>query len=225
MIHDVDREFIARARGCYAESLNVQHRLQHYCGLQSKVLYHPPPDADRLYRGPYGDYLLVPGRINETKRQALVVEALANVRSAARVVMMWRPDRSEYGDMLRAKAVSFGSQVTWTGYVSEEERLRLFAEARGVLFPPLDEDYGYGTLEAMLSGKAVLTCTDCGGALEFVANGDTGLISDPTPAGMAEMIDRFWLDPCFARTAGEAGYERYRSLNISWDNVVSCLLD
>ena len=41
-------------------------------------------------------------------------------------------------------------------------------EALGVIFPPLDEDYGYVTLEAMLAAKPVITCTDSGGPLEFV---------------------------------------------------------
>ena len=60
------------------------------------------------------------------------------------------------------------NQVTWLGVVSEEQKCEWYANSLGVVFPPLDEDYGYVTLEAMLSSKPVITCADSGGPLEFV---------------------------------------------------------
>ncbi len=224
-LRETDRHYIPRARHVFANSRNVARRLETYCGLGSRVLYHPPPGVEKLHRGEYGDYLLVPARINETKRQDLVLEALALCRTDVRVVFMGHPDRPDYGDMLRKRSLPLGDRVTWTGFVSDEERIRLYANARAVVFPPIDEDYGYGTLEAMVSGKAVITCTDSGGSLEFVEHDHTGLITAPEAASLADAFDRIWTNPAFARQAGEAGWERYRSLNISWDNVVSCLLD
>ncbi|MGT2491382.1 glycosyltransferase [Cupriavidus basilensis] len=52
------------------------------------------------------------------------------------------------------------------------------------------------TLEAMLSSKPVLTCTDSGGPLEFVRDGENGWIVPPEPAALAQRID--WI----------AGHER-----------------
>ena len=46
--------------------------------------------------------------------------------------------------------------------MTEEEKRALYAHAVGVLFPPVDEDYGYVTLEAMLASKPLITCTDSG---------------------------------------------------------------
>ena len=46
-----------------------------------------------------------------------------------------------------------------------------YAHSLGVIFPAVDEDYGYVTLEAMLSSKPVITCADSGGPLEFVVDG------------------------------------------------------
>ena len=48
-------------------------------------------------------------------------------------------------------------------YISDEEKLRLYANCLGVIYPPLDEDYGYITLEAMLAQKPVVTTRDAGG--------------------------------------------------------------
>ena len=43
------------------------------------------------------------------------------------------------------------------------ELAELYAGARAVAFVPYEEDYGLVTLEAMLAGKPVITCTDSGG--------------------------------------------------------------
>jgi glycosyltransferase involved in cell wall biosynthesis len=91
-------------------------------------------------------------------------------------------------------------------------------------FPPVDEDYGYVTLEAMLSSKPVITCADSGGPLEFVVDNQTGLIADATPESIADAMDCLWAGRRRAATMGEAGRERYLDLKIDWENVVEKLL-
>jgi glycosyltransferase involved in cell wall biosynthesis len=73
------------------------------------------------------------------------------------------------------------------------------------VFPPLDEDYGYVTLEAMLSAKPVITCTDSGGPLEFVRDKETGLIAEQTPESLAAAMDELWKDQARAKAWGENG--------------------
>jgi glycosyltransferase involved in cell wall biosynthesis len=93
------------------------------------------------------------------------------------------------------------------------------------VYPPFDEDYGYVTLEAMLSSKPVITCLDSGGPLEFVLHGQTGLVAEPTPQSLAACMDRLWSDRGKARAFGIAGRDHYQSLGISWKNVVARLID
>ena len=52
-------------------------------------------------------------------------------------------------------------------------------------FAPLDEDYGFVTVEAFAAHKAVVTCRDSGGPTELVADGVHGLVAAPTPAALA----------------------------------------
>src|SRR5688572_30894801 len=101
---------------------------------------------------------------------------------------------------------------------------RRYAHAIAVIYPPTDEDYGYVTLEAMLSSKPVITCSDSGGPLEFVIHEKTGLITEPTPKALAAALDTLWENREQARVCGESGRTHYDTFNIHWDNVVRKLL-
>ena len=67
------------------------------------------------------------------------------------------------------------------GHVSREDLVGLYAGCRAAFYAPDDEDYGYVTLEAMLARRPVVTCSDAGGPLDFVRDGDTGRVAEPTP--------------------------------------------
>ncbi|HYY16448.1 MAG TPA: glycosyltransferase family 4 protein, partial [Gammaproteobacteria bacterium] len=115
-------------------------------------------------------------------------------------------------------------RVEWLGEVTEEEKHRQYAHALGVIYPPLNEDYGYVTLEAMLASKPIVTCTDAGGPLEFVRAGETGLIAEPIPKALAAAMDKLWAHRDEAKAMGEVGRASYQSHGISWPNVVRHLL-
>ena len=54
------------------------------------------------------------------------------------------------------------------------------ARCRAVCFPPFQEDYGFVTVEAFASRKAVVTCRDSGGPAELVVDGVNGFVCEPT---------------------------------------------
>ena len=111
-----------------------------------------------------------------------------------------------------------------SGWISEEQKRELFANALACAYVPFDEDsYGYVSLEAYHSRKPVITCVDSGGTLELVEDGVTGLVVEPEPASLAEAMDRLAADRGLARRLGEAGFERMGELRISWDHVVERL--
>ena len=66
-----------------------------------------------------------------------------------------------------------------------KEKIDLYAKALAVIYPPIDEDFGYVTLEAMLARKPIVVCLDSGGPLEFVRNGENGLIVEPNAEDLA----------------------------------------
>lgn len=221
-----DKQLIAESKQVFANSRNVAQRLQHYCDIQASPLYHPPANAERFYTKKAKDYLLYPSRLTQIKRQELVLHALAQTEHPVKVRFAGAPDHPPYLEHLQdlAETLKIESRVEWLGHVTEEEKRDLYARCLGVLFVPLDEDYGYVTLEAMLSNKAIITCKDSGGPLEFVQDHRTGLVCDSQVSSLANAMDEFWENRSTVKKWGQAGRESYDSLDITWDHVVERLL-
>ena len=80
------------------------------------------------------------------------------------------------------------------------------------------------TVEAFLSRKPVLTTTDAGGPLEFVTDGESGIVAQPEPASVADAIDRLWALPeAKLREMGDVGHGRVA--HIGWDHVIDRLTE
>ena len=225
-IHAADTRLLPESRGLFTISRNVALRLKAYGGLNATPLYHPPLDAGSFYTRPAEDFLYFPSRINPLKRQHLVLEALAQTRAPVRICFSGPAEEPglerKCAELARKSGVE--DRVQWLGAVSEEEKRDLYARCLGVLFPPMDEDYGYITLEAMLAQKPVITCTDSGGPLEFVVHRETGIVAEPTPESLAAAMDDLWGDRERAGQWGAAGRQRYSDLRIDWGNVLENLL-
>jgi glycosyltransferase involved in cell wall biosynthesis/SAM-dependent methyltransferase len=227
LIHAEDRAaFTTSPHPIYANSGNVAGRLKQHLDLDATPLYHPPPNAEALWQGEYGDYLFAPGRINPSKRLELILRGLAATRSKIKLVIAGVAENPGYQQDLHALALELGiaNRVTWLGRVDDETLLRHYAEARAVVFVPQDEDYGYITLEAMLSGRPVITCTDSGGPLEFITDGVEGRITAPKPAELGQAFEEVLSDPAGAERMGQAGLKRYTDMQITWEHVVETLV-
>ena len=87
----------------------------------------------------------------------------------------------------RATRTPLAAHVTVTGYVSDAERRALYADARAVVVPSLDEGFGLPALEAMACGVPVVAAPV--GALPEVL-GDAGLFAPlGEPDAWAEALD------------------------------------
>ena len=80
-------------------------------------------------------------------------------------------------------------------------------------FAPWNEDYGFVTLEAFRSGKAVITTPDSGGPAELVEHEANGLVAPPTPEGVAAALDRIAADRGLAERLGDGGPRVGRALH------------
>ncbi len=226
LIHAADNAACAEARGVFTIAGNVSKRLAHYNGVSAEALYSPPDRAESFYPGAAEDFLFFPSRISGLKRQELALRALSETSRPVRLALAGPADQPSEIDRLRTLAETLGiaDRVIWHGSVSHEAKIDLYARCLGVLYPPLDEDYGYVTLEAMLAAKPVITTTDSGGPTEFVRDGETGLVAEPAPKALAAAMDRLWDNRTEAGRLGEAGRQLYAEMPIGWSAIVERLL-
>jgi glycosyltransferase involved in cell wall biosynthesis len=97
-------------------------------------------------------------------------------------------------------------RIHLTGYVSDEERRRLYADASMIVLPSLDEGFGIPALEAMTLGVPVVASNR--GALPEVI-GSAGILIDPEDANaLAAAIARVLDEPSLRRQMEEAGPAR-----------------
>jgi glycosyltransferase involved in cell wall biosynthesis len=113
-------------------------------------------------------------------------------------------------------------RVDLLGTIDDEQILDLYAGALAVVYTPFDEDYGYVTLEGFLCHKPVVTATDSGGPLEFVVDGENGLVVTPEPEAVAAAINALAADRRRAAALGEAGFDCAQ--RITWDGVIDRLV-
>lgn len=226
IITKADEKYLAEAKHIFANSGNVSKRLKKFCGLNSTPLYHPCPDMDKFYCKESEDYLLMPSRINTTKRQSLALQALSKTSSNVKLYIVGAADNDEMKKWLMNNIAELGltERVKYLDFVEQDKKIELYANCRGVVFIPKDEDYGYITLEAMASSKPVITCTDSGGPLEFVDNGVNGFVCDPDPESIAAAMDKLGTDKKNAIIMGQEAKAKIVEKNISWEHVVSELL-
>jgi glycosyltransferase involved in cell wall biosynthesis len=222
-IHATDREQLSKAQAVFTIAKRVSERLSLYSGVESKPIYHPPADAGTFVSAPALPYLFVPSRLEVLKRQDLVLKALALTKSPVQAIFAGGGGQRIQLEELAA-SLNLEDRIRFVGEVDRAEMIALYMNAQAVFFGPLDEDYGYVTLEAMLAAKPVVTCSDSGGPLEFVVDGQTGFVVSPEPQAIADALEKLMTAPNRAQDMGQAGLERYRSMDISWHRVVEHLL-
>jgi glycosyltransferase involved in cell wall biosynthesis len=217
----MDQAAIGECRDVFTISRNVADRLSRYNGLLGTPLYPPPQHLGRYRQEGFGDYLFYAGRLDRLKRLDLAIDAMQRARPGARLKIAGTgPLQAE----LQKQIVGLGveDKVTLLGFVSPEELIDLYAGCRAAYYAPLNEDYGYVTVEAFLSRKPVLTTTDAGGPLEFVVDGVNGFVTEPDPVAVAAGIDRlFELPESRLAELGEEGHARVSG--ITWDHVIDTL--
>jgi glycosyltransferase involved in cell wall biosynthesis len=222
-IQAMDAAALSECGGIFTISRNVARRLERYNALPGTPLY-PPPQGQGHYRtDAYGEYLFYAGRLETVKRVHLAVRALAASRSGVRLKIAGAGPL-EKDLRLLARQLGVSDRVEFVGYVRPEDLVALYASCRATFYTPVDEDYGYVTVESFLSRKPVITSSDAGGPLEFVEDGVNGFVARPEAGLLGEAIDRLWALPeSRLREMGEEGHARVA--HITWDAVVDRLTE
>lgn len=165
------------------QSKYIQARIKKYYDRDS-VLIHPPTitkDYLDLPKQP-GDFYLLVGRQVSYKRLDLAVDAFNEL--GLRLVV------AGTGEEIAKQKPRAKANIDFRGFVSDDELLHLYADAKAVLFPQ-EEDYGLVPVEAQAAGTPVIAY-GVGGATETVVDGKTGvLFKTQTAAALVEAVHRF----------------------------------
>lgn len=210
-------------------SKNVIDRLKRFNGILGDVLYPPLTLGNRYYKKETQDYILSVGRICSIKRVDMLIKALPFIKSDIKLKIAGMFDEEATKEYIENIILvhNLSSRIEFLGRISDEDLLENFANALAVYYAPLDEDYGYVTLEAFASYKPVITASDSGGSLEFVKDKENGLITEPSSKGIAEAVEYVANNKEEAIRMGENGRKLVESLGLldsSWDNVINSLL-
>ena len=178
---------------CSADSLAA------VLGRKPEVIH--PPVATDFFTPPVFDkreHFLVVARLRPQKRVDVVVDAFRGI-DAPLVV-------AGEGPLLEPLRNGASSNVTFAGYVSDEELLRLYRQSHAVICPSV-EDFGLVMAEAHATATPVIA-PRAGGALEIVSDHTGVLVDRVDEAGLRKAVRQVMLGR-FDRSALRASAGRF----------------
>ncbi len=178
-----------------ANSKFVQGRIKKYYNRKAVVI-NPPVDIDKFYISPenkLGNYFLLVGRMMKYKKMDLVIRAFNEMKLPLKVVGR--------GVEFRNLQKIAGPTVEFLGRISDEELKKVYSQAQAFIFPQ-EEDFGIVAIEAMASGRPVITYR-AGDVEEHIENEKSGIFFDnQTEEDLIRAIKKFQkinFDPHYIR--------------------------
>ena len=198
-------------------------------GVDTERIYVCPPGAPTWHTLGHGPnvprdgYILFIGTLERRKNVGALLDAYALLLKQPHPVPLLvlagrsTPDASVWLD--RISRPPLAGKVRHLGYIANADRERVYAGARALVMPSLDEGFGLPALEAMSAGVPVVASNR--GSLPEVI-GTAGTLVDPNDAeGLAAALQRVVSDETFAADQARAGLARVRGL--TWDRGAAVL--
>ncbi len=161
------------------------------------AIIHPPVDTGRFEPASrIDDYYLLVARLVPYRRIDLLVEAFNKMGRPLFIAGSGR-------DESRLMELS-GPNITFLGYVPDDQVPDLMARCRAFVFPG-EEDFGIAPLQAMAAGRPVIAYA-AGGALETVVPGTGCLFAEQSVDAIIEAVENYdtaAVDPGFIRAHAE----------------------
>ena len=228
MVQRADAQVFSTCRSIFTLSRVTQGRLKHYNGVEAAVLPQPMNNPELFADCGDSGYLFAGGRINPGKRQHLLVEAMAEIKSGAKLIVAGPPDTPEDANRLQEMVGRLKLEdrvVLDLGYHPLAKIADYVNHARACACLPVDEDaIAYVTMEAASASKPVITLTDSGGILQLVIDGETGCVASPDPKSIAEAIDLLCSDAARSAQMGRTARRLWDSFEVTWPNTIEKLL-
>lgn len=151
------------------------------------------------------DYILFSGRLSIDKGLNELIQALAELRQLGR---SYKLRIAGNGDIDYWKKIAqnylVDDLIKFDGWVTGDEKIRLYINAKIFCLPSHCESFDISALEAMYAGLPSI-CTKLGGFLDLVDDGITGfLVESRSPSQIAQKIDYLMTHPVAIKDMGDA---------------------
>lgn len=196
----------------------ISSRLIKYNGIYHSEVLHPPLIEDRFKRLDYKQFAFIPSRLHRWKKIDFLIESWKEVKSNIDLFIAGTGEDRAYFEKLAGD----DSRIKFLGSITDEELVDYYAKTLFVPFAPINEDYGYVTLEAFRSKKMVLTCRDSGEPTNMVINQVNGFVVERNTKAFSKQVDYIVENQEKAKLYGEQGYEL--SSHINWDNTIKMFI-
>ncbi|MFC7419991.1 glycosyltransferase [Iodobacter arcticus] len=189
--------------------------------IKPEVLYHPSslPQAGVIAGTQINPAIFTASRLDAPKRIDLLIKAYckSGVKTPLRIAGTG-PQSTKLQEL-----ISNHPTISLLGHISEQQLAHEYANALFVPFIPEHEDFGLITYEAMIAGKAVLSCSDSGGVTELVKDMENGLLVKPECDDIAKAIKKLCSDPTLCYQLGQQAYNSVKE--ITWPALAKELLN
>jgi glycosyltransferase involved in cell wall biosynthesis len=208
----VGRGVLQGATAVTAVSSYLAERGARATGLDAgRIVIQPMPVDTQAFTGAArvgGGGVVTVGRLTTQKRIDLVLQALARLRAAGRILPFTivgdGPERANLER--RARELGVADQTRFVGAVAPERVPALIAAADVFAFPAAREGLGLAAAEALMLGLPVVAAADGGGVTDVVpSRGGGRLVPPDDPAALARALDELMSDPESRRRAAELG--------------------
>lgn len=166
------------------------------------------------------------GRLVYEKGLHVLLDAWPSVLAAFPRARLVIAGTGAYLDALKSRAWSLdiAAEVTFAGFIADDERDKLYHVADVATFPSLYEPFGIVALEAMAARCPVVVAAT-GGLSEVVALHETGLTVHPGDAGsLAWGILHTLQHPDWSRARAENAYRVVRE-DFNWTKIAAMTAD
>jgi glycosyltransferase involved in cell wall biosynthesis len=210
-----------------ANSVSTQRRLLAEGITAAEVISNPVSITEPRSTLPAIPTIAFAGRLVREKGIEILLRAFALVQAqrpeAKLVICGDGPESGKISALINQLRLT--SNVSMAGFVSPARIQEIFRASWVVAVPSIwEEPFGQVTIEAMMSGVAVVA-SDAGGPAEVVLDGETGFLVPPgdIPA-LAKALLRILTDGSLAERLGHSGRER-AIMEYSEEKVADQFLD
>ena len=210
------REHASRADGIVVSSRYAAMEVERELGVAADRIHLCPPGAPswatavaRQRPAAAGRRILFVGTLSARKNVGTLLDAYALLRSrvpgAPPLTLAGHTTPASAPWEQRIREAPLAGHVDITGYVDQTRRVALFADARMLVLPSLDEGFGLPVLEAMACGVPVVVSSR--GSLPEVAGSAADPVAPDDVDGLASRMAALLVDE-HAAAARSRGLER-----------------